>query len=171
MKKLKVSKKAIKTTLLLTLGLATISNTTLAYENENGSELYGYKEVSHIDKTNLVCKNKKKYGLKDCTNLSIYLFKAETNHILQDLTYYNSFEVSKKKLVKGAYYEVVYSHDIPVKSYLIKPTTQKQREILNIMYDSIKSQQKENNYNLAKEYKRYKNNMKDSKYSYYSVYY
>lgn len=171
MKKLRVSKKVIASGIILSLGLTTISNNSLACENENGSDQYGYKEVSHIDKTKLICKNKKKYGLKDCTSLSVYLFKAKTNHILQDLTYYNSFEVSKKKLIKGAYYEVVYSHDIPVKSFLIKPKTQKQREILNIMYDSIKSQQQENKYDLAKEYKEYKKSFKNSKYSYYSIYY
>lgn len=103
------------------------------------------------DKTKVVCKDKKKYKIKDCNNLNSYLFKAVSKNKLQDLTYYNAYEISKKPLKVGAYYQVVYSHDDPVKAFLIVPTA-KEKEILKYSYqDILIKQKKDKQYQINKK--------------------
>lgn len=149
-------KKTIKTAVITSTILLGLSTQTIEVQ-AHGEEK---TEIKHTDKTKVVCKNKAKYKLKDCTSLSVYLFKAETKHKLQDLTYYDATEYSKKALKKGAYYEVVYSHDYPIKAFLIKPKTKRQKEILDISYEIVKYEQSTDkayqvNKMLNKEFKGY----------------
>ncbi|UBH21887.1 hypothetical protein LAU42_08915 [Macrococcus armenti] len=70
-------------------------------------------------------------------NASIYTFKAVNAHLLQDLTYYDAQEKSRKRLVKGAYYHVIYIGDYPKKAVRINRTKQ-----LDAKYKRIQAQQK-----------------------------
>ena len=101
-----------------------------------------HSQATEHDKTKIVCKDKKKYKVKNCNSLNSYLFKAVSKNKLQDLTYYNAYEISKKPLKVGAYYQVVYNNDDPVKAFIIAPTN-KEKTMLQYSYQDILKQQKE----------------------------
>lgn len=128
MKIKKSIKKSIIALSLLTLATGIIPDQTQA-------------KTEH-DKTKVVCKDKKKYKIKNCNSLNSYLFKAVSKNKLQDLTYHDSYEISKKPLKVGAYYQVVYNHDDPVKAFLITPTN-KEKTMLQYSYQDIVKQQKQ----------------------------
>lgn len=107
-------------------------------------------QATEHDKTKIVCKDKKKYKIKNCNSLNSYLFKAVSKNKLQDLTYYDSYEISKKPLKVGSYYQVVYNHDDPVKAFIITPTN-KEKTMLKYSYQDILKQQKQD-----KQYQRNK---------------
>ena len=107
-------------------------------------------QATEHDKTKIVCKDKKKYKIKNCNSLNSCLFKAVSKNKLQYLTYYNAYEISKKPLKVGAYYQVVYNHDDPVKAFLITPTN-KEKTMLQYSYQDILKQQKQD-----KQYQRNK---------------
>lgn len=135
MKIKKSIKKSIIALSLLTLATGIIPDQTQATEH---------------DKTKVVCKDKKKYKVKNCNSLNSYLFKAVSKNKLQDLTYYNAYEISKNNLKVGSYYQVVYNHDDPVKAFLITPTN-KEKTMLQYSYQDILKQQKQD-----KQYQRNK---------------
>lgn len=68
---------------------------------------------------------------------NVYTFKAVNAHLLQDLTYYDAQEKSRKPLQRGAYYDVIYIGDWPVKAVKIKTTAKH-----NAQYKRIQAQQK-----------------------------
>lgn len=122
MKKLNTIKKAILSTVTTTVlftGINTGNNEVNAAKYEGGAQA--------ACQMYRVC-NK---------NASIYEFKALNAHLLQDLTYYDAQEKSRKRLVKGAYYHVIYVGDYPKKAVRINRTKQ-----LDAKYKRIQSQQK-----------------------------
>lgn len=75
---------------------------------------------------------------KVCTkDANVYTFKAINDHLLQDLTYYDAQEKSRKPLQRGAYYDVVFVGDYPKKAVRIRTTAK-----LNAQYKRIQTQQK-----------------------------
>lgn len=138
-------KKSIKKS-IIALSLLTLSTGIIPDQTQAKTE---------HDKTKIVCKDKKKYKIKDCNSLNSYLFKAVSKSKLQDLTYHDSYEVSKNNLKVGSYYQVVYNHDDPVKAFLITPTN-KEKTMLEYSYQDILRQQKQDkNYQINK--KKYNN--------------
>lgn len=109
--------KALAATTVLLAGLFTTSNEAHAAPPNNTKACKVYK----------VCNRE----------ASVYTFKALNAHLLQDLTYYDAQEKSRKVLQRGAYYDVVYVGERPIKAVKVKTTAQ-----LNAMYKRIQSQQK-----------------------------
>lgn len=67
--------------------------------------------------------------------------RATSKNILQDLTYYDLYETSRKRLKVGAYYNVVYVGEFPKKAFI-----RDGNKTLNNRYNRIKQQQKRYKY-------------------------
>lgn len=109
--------KAVAATTVLLAGLFTASNEAHAAPPNNTKACKLYK----------VCNRE----------ASVYTFKALNAHLLQDLTYYDAQEKSRKVLQRGAYYDVIYVGERPVKAAKVKTTAQ-----LITKYKRIQTQQK-----------------------------
>lgn len=131
-------RKSIKKTLVTGIASALLF-TGIGTEADAKSKKPNYNNMKGIER---VCKQYKK-----CENTNAYYFKAVNEHVLQDMTFYDAYEVSKQKLKKGKYYEVIYVGENPYKAFELK-LSKKESEMMRYTEAHIKAQQKKHKYKV-----------------------